>query len=97
MKKLILALLLLSNICQGIETDKVAHASTSFALQTIFYGLAKTYVTDDRLGASVLAAAIVFTATTFKEFNDNPTDRHDILANTIGIGTAIGATFVFEF
>jgi len=97
MKKTIIALLLLSNISQGIETDKVAHASTSFVLQTVCYGLAKKFVTDDRFQASALAAVLVFAATTFKEFNDNPTDSHDILANTIGIGTAIGATFVFEF
>jgi len=96
MKTLILTLLI-SGSAMGIGTDKVAHASTSFMLQTVGYGLVKELITEDRFEAVVLTAVIVLGIGAFKEMRDTPSDANDMLANTVGVGLAIGATWVFEF
>jgi len=98
MKRLIIVLsFLISSPGFGIGTDKVAHFGTSFMMQTVGYGLVKKLITEDRFEAVVLTAVIVLGIGAFKEMWDSPPDANDILANTIGVGTAIGATFVFEF
>jgi hypothetical protein len=79
------------------------HASTSFALQIVTYGLAKRAFHLEDEDAMIMSIAttlfLTFSYTAMSSFqNNNGTlDTHTLLMNTIGQSAAIGTIYMFSF
>ena len=111
MKKIIFFIMLIAAQGQAsdytlVRTDALEstrawdHFGTSFAINTIMYGLAKKAFKMERRHAVLFSVMSTFMITTvYSLAGNNQAERvkQDLLYNAIGIGLSAGATFVFEF
>ncbi len=82
------------------EVHFAAHVGTSFALQTVFYGINSRAFQMSKPWSEVCAAvetlAIGF-AYKYEENADSDATRTSMAENAIGVGLAIGTHYVFHF
>lgn len=82
----------------GIETDKIAHFGTSYALQMLTYGFSKKALGLKKSDAMIFSAFASFVIMTSLEYMPGQRfDGKDILANGIGVGAASATILMFDF
>jgi hypothetical protein len=80
-----------------------AHVGTSFAIQTIAYGVTeKVFKVENPFLAALISGTITFAGTSAYELYkaqkyNAPIDTHTIGMNSIGIGLSLGTCFAFSF
>ena len=93
---IILASLWLSNPALA-RADKAAHLGISYMATTIVYGIFKKPLRLKRHEALLMAVPLVLAVGIMKEYGDANFSSSDIAHNVLGVGLAVGATYVFEF
>ena len=89
-----------SNADDGIlrqDESDAAHFAVSYILTNTTYMLLHQGVGMDKTSARIFSAFIVGTGTALKEIHDFQPSTRDMKLNLLGIGCAIGTTFVFNF
>lgn len=99
MKKFILIVLIFATTSiSAIETDKVAHLSTSFLLTTITYGFIRKTLGAPQTPSVIFSSAIVGFGALCKEgMTNSKMDANDMLYDGLGVGLSIGTVLIFNF
>ena len=79
-----------------------AHFGTSFAIQTVAYGITtRGLKIENPFLAALVSGTITFAGTSayelLKTSKGTPLDTHTIGMNALGIGASIGTCFIFNF
>jgi hypothetical protein len=80
-----------------------AHFGTSFAIQTVAYGVTtRVLKVENPFLAALISGTITFAGTSAYELYKtskygSPLDTHAMGMNALGIGTSIGTCFLFNF
>ena len=97
MKKIIIALLILSNTAKAIETDKFAHFAGSYAISLTCYNYMRKQDLNP-VSAYAVCVGITLAVTGFKEGAlDSHFDWDDMKANALGAALPVVPIVVINF